>query len=47
MWRIFVLSIPKKFSSIEQLAIYLLGEQPVYFEKEAIAKELQERMNEI
>lgn len=47
MWRIFEFSTHYGESpSIEQLAIHLPGKQLVYFEKDAIAKELQERMND-
>ena len=46
MWRIFEFSTHEESPSIEQLAIHLPGEQPVYFKEDAIAEELQERMNE-
>ena len=46
MWRIFEFLSYEKSPSVEQLAIHLPGEQPVYFEEDAIAEELQERLNE-
>ena len=40
MWRIFEFLSYEKSPSVEQLAIHLPGEQPVYFEEDAIAEEL-------
>ena len=45
MWRIFEFSTHEEFLPVEQLAIHLPGEQPVYFEENVVAEELQERMD--
>lgn len=47
MWRLFKFSIHEKSLSVEQLAIHLLGKQPVYFEEDTIAEKLQKRMNKV
>ena len=46
MWRIFEFSTNEKSPSVKQLPIHLSGEQPVYFREDAVADELQEKMNE-
>ena len=45
MWRIFEFSTHEEFPPVEQLAIHLPGEQPVYYEEDVVAEELQERMD--
>ena len=45
MWRIFEFSTHEEFPPVEQLAIHLPGEQPVYFKEDVVAEELQERMD--
>ena len=45
MWKIFEFLTYEKSPSIEQLAIYLPGKQPFYFEEDVMVEELQERMN--
>lgn len=47
MWRIFEFLMHKEYPPVQQLAIHLPGEQPVYFEEENITEELEERMNEV
>ena len=46
MWRTFEFSINDKFPSVEQLAIHLPREQPVYFEGDVLAKKGQQKMKE-
>lgn len=40
IWYIFEFFINKKFLFVEQLTIYLLKEQLVYFEEDVVAKKL-------
>lgn len=46
VWRIFEFLMHEEYLPVEQLAIHLPEEQPVYFEEETITEELEERMNE-
>lgn len=45
IWKIFEFLTHEESPSVKQLAIHLPRKQPVYFEEDAIAKKLQERMN--
>lgn len=45
VWHLFEFSTHKEFPPIEQLAVYLPGEQPVYFQESADDQELQERLD--
>lgn len=45
MWRIFEFLTHEEFPSVQQLAIHLPGEQPIYFEEDVLVEQLQERMD--
>ena len=45
MWQIFEFSKHKEFLTVDQLAIHLPEEQPVYLKEDVVVEELQKRMN--